>query len=394
MATGCYTAPYLPASYGGVPFDAIEVTSEHGRRGAEGEFPFGENTGYADLGRRIRRYTIQGKFATNDHVARSRALIAIVEAPGPKILVHPTRGPVSAACKSCKVTDRVENEQGVTYLDMEFVEGNEWLNGFSFGLGVGGVNISGLVDAVNASFLTNYAPSRAPNWQRSYIYNTAAQGIIDVRNAYASAAASSLDTQAAYSIRDLDVAAVDTRTLSVAQPTFDALSLGMAGASSFLSGRDKYNAFRDLANQSAMYSDARGVVGTSQNAVHATIRIISAAYMTRGATEVSDPTITEALANYDQLSALLQSELDAARVACDNNLFIALREFFTETQRLLLDRAYNLPALIIYDFNGSLHALQAAYAIYGDAKQFTAVETNNPTSLPWVIGPEVLAPRT
>ncbi|RPH73630.1 hypothetical protein EHM76_05065, partial [bacterium] len=42
---------YVPASFKGVQFYCVDADVEGGRRGAEGEFPFGEETAYADLGR-------------------------------------------------------------------------------------------------------------------------------------------------------------------------------------------------------------------------------------------------------------------------------------------------------------------------------------------------------
>ena len=57
MAIGCYTPAYLPASFKGVPFDALEATYEYGRRGAEGEFPFSDTTAYVDLGRKSSWFT-------------------------------------------------------------------------------------------------------------------------------------------------------------------------------------------------------------------------------------------------------------------------------------------------------------------------------------------------
>ena len=84
MAIGCYNPDenYLPASFKGVPFEALEVTSQHGRRGAQGEFPWGENTAYVDLGRSIRTYSISGRVSDNNHIAMANALAAAVETPG------------------------------------------------------------------------------------------------------------------------------------------------------------------------------------------------------------------------------------------------------------------------------------------------------------------------
>src|SRR5262245_33307215 len=114
----------VPASFKGVGFQCTDADAEGGRRGAEGEFPFGEDTAYADLGRKIRVYHLTAVFREDDHVGDSSALFAVCESPGPGILVHPTRGTVMAACRSCKVSDKLEEGQGETTAELEFVEAN------------------------------------------------------------------------------------------------------------------------------------------------------------------------------------------------------------------------------------------------------------------------------
>src|SRR6187402_1835226 len=100
---------YAPASFKGVAFYCTDADVEGGRRGAEGEFPFGEHTAYADLGRKIRVYHLTAMFREDDHVSDSQALFVVCESPGPGILVHPTRGAVMVACKSIKLSDKIED---------------------------------------------------------------------------------------------------------------------------------------------------------------------------------------------------------------------------------------------------------------------------------------------
>src|SRR5688572_1564338 len=119
----------VPASFKGVSFYCTEADVEGGRRGAEGEFPFGEHTAYADLGRKIRVYHLTAYFREDNHVGDSNALFRACESPGPGMLVHPTRGAVMVACRSIKVKDSLESSAGETSAEMEFVEANIGFSG-------------------------------------------------------------------------------------------------------------------------------------------------------------------------------------------------------------------------------------------------------------------------
>lgn len=394
MATGCYTPLYLPASFKGVPFHAMEASSEHGRRGAEGEFPFGENTAYADMGRRLRRYTLQARFQTNLHLVEAAALIAAVESRGPGILVHPTRGPVRVACTSCRVTDNVEEEQGVTYADLEFVEAAEWVNGFNFAGGIAGLAIAGIVTAARVFFGNTYAPRSSSYYQRQPAKQAASSAIMDVRQELQRATVGSTDTRVTSALADLETAARDDGVLRYAERVSETTTLGMAGVSIYTAGQQKYDAFRRIANANADVSRLSGAAADSENAVYALMRIVSAAYMAKATTEYEPDTISAALAEYNTVLDLLTQEADVARAACDNNLYLALRDFIVQVQITMLTRAYNLPAMVVYNFGASVHSLVAAYEIFDDAKRFGEIERRNPGTLPYLVGPEIVAPRT
>lgn len=394
MATGCYTPQYFTASFKGVTFDAMDVSSEHGRRGAEGEFPFGESTGYADLGRRIRTYSIRGRFVENNHVAASGLLIAACETPGPGLLVHPTRGPVQAACRSIKVTDNPLEEQGVTYVDLDFVEGSNWLNGFNLGAFLQlGLSIAGLLAAKQTTTARDYTPGTASIVQVAPIYLTTGNQFgtlaTELRRAVTSSATVSVNDWKA--ILELQQAQEDVSILSDAQKVFDTVRLGLAAVYSKSDGDARYQAMRRIANAAAQIATLRSTGGTSQEAIYSLVRTIAAGYMAKASAEKSaeSSTVASALLEFQQVSAILEQEIEAAR--CDNPLFLALREFYTQAQSVLLNRIYNLPPLRIYDFSTTVHSLVAAYEIFNDAKRFQELERQNGAAFPWLLGPEVVA---
>jgi prophage DNA circulation protein len=399
MATACYQPTYLPASYKGVPFDAMEVSSQHGRRGAEGEFPFGENTGYADLGRKIRTYSVRGRFATNDHVARSAALIAVCEIPGPGALVHPTRGIVTVACRSITVTDNPLEAQGVTFVDMDFVEANVWGNGFSLGsLLQTGLSLVSLIAVSGASFSRDYQSRNAKPYNHDHVLATASGAITDVRDEYHAAAvrgaATNSNTWSA--LADLERRATDISVLEDAEETFRTIRLGMSALSSALATDPvaMYQAFLRIANESAQTSQLTGQDQVSEDAVYGTVRALAAGYMARAALQQSNVNAQDTFKQYRQISSILEQEIEAARVRCDNDLYLELRNFYVGAQTALLNRIYTLPALVIYNFRKPVHALVAAYEIYNDAKRAGEIANNNPGSAPWSLAPRVVASRS
>lgn len=397
MALGCYVAPYFPASYKGVPFDAMEVTSEHGRRGAEGEFPFGESTAYADLGRRIRTYTIRGRFATNDHVFRSSLLIAACESPGPGLLLHPTRGIVIAACRSLKVTDDPLEAQGVTFIDLDFVEANLWGNGFALGtLLQAGLSLVALITALDDQFQNKYRPSVARIYNRPTIRDAASEAITDIRDEFSGVAVKATDTEENTwaALDELNRKAQDPSVLNSATNTFKTIRLGTAAIAARSSGTIKYEAFRRLANANAKTSSLDKLADQdSENAVYALMRTLSAGYMALASLETSTVSAGDVADQLEQISSILESEINAARVACDNKLFLELRQFYTAVQTSLFQLIHSLPPLVIYDFGGHVHSLVAAYEIYSDAKRSRELEIQNPSSWPWLLGPRVVASR-
>lgn len=391
MAEGCYKDLYLPASFKGVPFEAIEVTSEGGRRGAEGEFPFGEVTAYADLGRRIRVYTLTGRFVRNSHILDAALLIAACELPGPGPLLHPTRGLVFVACKSVKVTDDLLEGKGITNVSLEFVEANDWISGLNFGANLFGFALTGIFLVLTATFAASYHPKRVRFFRVQSVLNTSADAVRQVRDQFALVTAANRDVKVSRALADLDTVIEDPFTLRDTEVMSKALTLGMNAIDVYSGGTPKYQAMKTLANWSAKVSTQPGEAGETENAVYTMVRTLSAIYMAKAAMETSPETLDQAFVQYDEVMTVLSDETAIAKNACDNVLFLELRTLASQVQDALLNRAYNLPAIIQYNFSSSVSSLFAAYEIFGDAKRFKEIETRNTGGWPFSVGPIISA---
>lgn len=392
MATACYTPGYLQASFRGVEFHALDVSSEHGRRGAEGEFPFGEFTAYADLGIKIRRYQLTGEFRENTHIQDSRLLIAACETPGPGLLIHPTRGALTVACARCSIRDNPETSGGVTEVDLEFVEGNVLGSGFLLGGMLGTVSMAAITAAVGDNISRNYSPSTTRWYQSAEATGSAQQAIAQIRDQYALATATTPSDETWQTLADFNAIVNDPFIVQDPDVFKKVLANGMTYLESVTTGQQKAAAFRRLMNWGAKVSQLSGEAAQTENTVYSAMRILSAGYVVRGLLEQSTTTLDAALQDYDRITAVLQEEAIIANTECrDPAMYLAIRDFLVQVQTLLLQRAYDLPALVVYKFTGGTHSLKAAYEIYGDARRFADLESRNPQYLPWAFGPEVVA---
>lgn len=388
---GIVRAGYLPASFNGVPFDAVDVGSEHGRRGAEGEFPFGEFTAYADLGRRIRTYTLSGKIQRDGFLGISTALIAACELPGPGILVHPTRGIISAACKSCRVSDKLDDERGVTYFDLEFVEGNAWPNGLSLVGAFLGLAFGAIINASRDSFRTRYRPRRTPVARRPQVITSARRSINLIRVEYQKSIVGTTDAHKYRALSDLELVESDEALLVDVETTERALALGLNAIALEQTGKTKFDTMRRLANKHALVSTIPDATGAeSEDAIFTIVRVIAAAYMAQAANETTYGRTGEVYNAIDAIDAILSEEGVAASLRCENGYFDEIQKFSVDTKKALYDRAYRLPALVSYNFNGGVHPLVAAYSIFNDAKRHRELETSNIMNSTGRIGPSVV----
>jgi len=367
----------VQASFKGVAFWCTEADVQGGRRGAEGEFPFGEHTAYADLGRKIRVYSLTAVFREDNHVWDSHALFTACESPGPGILVHPTRGSVMVACRSVKVSDKLEDAAGETTADLEFVEANI---GFSGILGsIFGIISTGLFAASQTSFYRDYTPTIVPlPWKEQVVDK--AQGLIwsvaTVAEHVVVSGSPANDWRAVF--RMWEVAKDDALALS-APVVDDALVQGFELIKRNVTDlKSKFDIFRRFANTATTTPNLPpGPAVISDEAVVSRFRLLAGVGMAEAAMGRKYPTVEEALAARASVMAVLEDEAHAAYVQCDNALFIEIEKYATQFSKMMYDLSYRLPGQILVNFSGGVHPLVAAYTIYKDAKRHRELEERN-----------------
>lgn len=393
MAEACYKEPYLPGSFKFIPFKAIEASSEHGRRGAEGEFPFGEVTGYADLGRRIRTYSISARFDGNNHVLMAAALIAVCELPGPGILVHPTRGViVSAAIRSLRVTDKVEDEQGVTYVDMDFVEANVWPNSLSLVGQLLGLVLGLIIGTSRNHFRSSYKIAEIQSFRRIPVVSAAQQQMLNIRREYVAIPPDPDDLETRNSIiNDMTIIATEYDAASDTETMDRGLALGMQAVADQLEGVAKFNAFRRLANGAAKQSSFGAPASLAENAIYSNVRVIAASYMSQAVLESDELNTGQIFDQIDVTTAIFDQELQYARGLCDNDLFLEIGKFRDSSLAKMYDKAYNAPGVKAFNFSSGVLPVVAAYSIYGDAKRHRELEQLNVVRRDGKFAPSVAA---
>lgn len=354
-----------------------DVDIEGGRRGAEGEFPFGENTAYADLGRRIRVYHLTAVFREDSHVSDAQALFRVCESTGPGLLVHPTRGATMAACRHVKVKDNQE-EQGETTAELEFVEAN---SGGLLGLAgsIFGIISSGLNSTSQASFLRDYRPlSTSPPWQQDII--TTAQTLVH-EVVFTTQQSTPIDApaQERRNILHMQEVADDVGLAASAAKVDQALTYGFdATARNLPDAFARFKTMKKLANAAATTSTLPyGIPSDSEEAALSRHRVLAGIGIANAAMSKKYFTVDEALTAMDQGSVVLEDEAKHAYAICDNALFLELRNYITQFKQMMNDLAYRLPPRIEVDFAGGVYPLVAAYAIYNDAKRVRELEKRN-----------------
>jgi prophage DNA circulation protein len=367
----------VPASFKGVQFYCTDADIEGGRRGAEGEFPFSEVTAYADLGRKIRVYHLTAYFREDNHVGDASALFAACESPQPGLLVHPTRGTAMVACRSVKVTDKLEEAAGETTAEMEFVEAN------SVGSGLGGILFglisSPLLTVSQTSFYRDYRPAAMSQPWRTDIIHTA-QGLI---NSVIRLTKQVLPEDAPLSehrdVFQMEAVATDDGLAAVAANVDASLHNGFTTiASNTVNPNILFNVMRGLANTAfTKINMPNGDGSDSEEAVVVRHRIMAAVGMAEAAMTRKYAYVGEALQTMDIVLAVFEDEAKVAYDNCDNPLFLEIRNYATQFGKMMNDLAYRLPGLVAVDFSGGVHPLVAAYAIYNDATRHRELEARN-----------------
>ncbi len=115
-----------PASFRGVPFKVLPLTTQVGRRTVLHEYPQRDKPYGEDLGKKARQYQVDAIVLGADYLTQRNRLIAALEAKGPGKLVHPTLGEMDVILTSpASVTEDFGKEGGSARFSMTFVEAGD-----------------------------------------------------------------------------------------------------------------------------------------------------------------------------------------------------------------------------------------------------------------------------
>lgn len=368
----------VPASFKGVQFWCTEADIEGGRRGAEGEFPFGEDTAYADLGRKIRVYHLTAVFREDDHVGDASALFAACESPGPGILVHPTRGTQMVACRMCKVSDKLEDAAGESTAELEFVEANS--AGSGLGGSLFGIITTNLNNASQAVFLRDYQPMHVSQPWRNDVINTAQKLVGATHTVLVQTLPADATAQQWRVALRMEEVATDDGLAGIPTAVDIVEKFGFAGIQTNVVDQEtKFRLMRGLANVAAVSSTLpeSGGAAHAEEAAISRHRVLAGIGMAEAAMGRKYSYVDQALQAKDMVLEILNGEAQVAYDNCDNELFLELRKYMIDFSKMMHDLAYRLPGLVIVNFAGGVHPLVAAYVIYNDAKRHRDLELRN-----------------
>lgn len=116
-----YTKDMRPASWRGVPFHCISSGDDGGRNAAEHEFAGRDKVLTQDISVKTEGFGLRGFVWGADWLEQAKNLIEACKMPGPGILMHPWRGPLTVVCESYRPNYSTRHS-GRVYFDFRFIE--------------------------------------------------------------------------------------------------------------------------------------------------------------------------------------------------------------------------------------------------------------------------------
>lgn len=110
-----------PATFRGVPFFVEGSEHQGGRRNVTHEYPFRDKPYSEDMGRKARRFAVEGYVIGPDYIAARDALLDALEKFGPGSLQHPYYGPRTVAVDDFRVRE-TQRDGGMAVFSIEFTE--------------------------------------------------------------------------------------------------------------------------------------------------------------------------------------------------------------------------------------------------------------------------------
>lgn len=400
MAIDCLLPVYLDASWKGMPFQVDSSDDAFGRRGHVYEYPLGEETGYKDLGRKARRFKVEGYLIGGDQVAQTNAMAFAAESPEPGILMHPMFGPQLVACVTLTSKAEYRTQKRRTKLSFDFVEAMPSMAPYMIGAAISAMFAAGS-GAVSASTLqATWLPTT---------HNTAVATSLSV----------GLGTKVAPAIDEdsFDAISMLQRGVPVEPEPQQYLSAGLRATSDIVVGNLlAYRSFDEVvgpidngtATIRRIHKDAMArlrewnaqVVAEAAAATPSVESLIITARLSLirdfalTAAQTAYATVRDALLDLDFIMAVYDEEEIIATKHCDDVLVTAIRVARAAAAQTILAQNVRLPGISESSADGVWPSLVVAHKLYFDGRRYGDVERYNATMSPFFVGRTVVAPSS
>ena len=413
----CNIPIYRDASWKGVPFLCESTDDEFGRRGHQYEYPLSEETGYKDLGRKIRRFKVSGYLIGADQVDKSIRMARAAESPEPGTLVHPMFGSQQVACVTLRISADYRRDIRRTRLDFDFVEANASMAPYALGVAVARVFDSGssAVAAATATFSGNVAGAAAgaalqPTWTPT---GNAIEAASAIELNLAGHVAPARDEES------FDVISVLQRSSSAAEPLtsqpVQAARIAATATFEQTGTRAGYLTFAGVvapidegtatvrrlhANAMARLHAFNAFVVEQSDGTPSVEALIVAARLALirdyalAAAQTTYQTVSEALIDLDFVMAVYDDEEQVAARSCYDVLGTAIRTARADAARTIITKNIRLPGVVSMPVDGLWPSPVVAHKLYADGRRYAQVEAYNSTLSPFHMGREIIAPAS
>ena len=401
----CAEPVYLPASFKGAQFNVESSSDEFGRRGHLYEYPLGEQTGFKDLGRKARRFKVEGYLIGSDQVAQTNAIASAAESPEPGMLIHPIYGPQMVSCVSLTTSADYRKDKKRTKLQFEFVEANTSMAPFA----AGGMTIPALfglgsraVDASKQSGTQRWVPTDDAVDAASDVSSDLADEIDPATDEASYDAMSALERGQSVTT-DVVAPAVAFRKVglttqsdvvyqsSIAYRTFDGVATPLDKGTATIR-RIHLDALERLRDFNRHIVTRYPYRTPSIDALIITARLSLIRDYALVAAQKTYTTVHAALVDLDFVVDVYDEEEEAAVAICHDELTVAIRAARAGAVRLILNKNIRLPGIVRVGVDGVWPSLVVSHKRYFDGRRYQEVENYNPHMIPFFIGRQVTVP--
>jgi prophage DNA circulation protein len=408
--TDCIAPVYLDASWKGVPFFVENSADEFGRRGDLYEYPLSDDIGYKDLGRKARRFKVEGYLIGTDQVGLTQEMASAAESPEPGTLDHPMYGSQQVACVSLTTSADYRKDKKRTKLAFEFVEANPSMAPFAAGFSIGQLFNIGSDAVTQSQASAMWAPTQTDNAVTRDISNQLGQLIAPATDEESYDAIDMLN-RGWESV--LDRIARAALVVPQSQSIFDPVGTPIGSTpttyatySSFLDATDPINygtaTVRRIHDDDALarlrsfnsyvVTRSTGISSISTQSLVVTARLALVRDFALVVAQATYDTVKAALDDLDFVMAVYDEELAIATRHCDDPLVAAIYKARATAASTILGRNIRLPGLAETNVGGVWPSLVVAQKLYGDGTRYQQVENYNSLQNPYFMGRDIIAP--